>query len=334
VVEAAATPRVTAAALDQIGSEWQALARDVACAVPFDFPAWHRVWWSHFSAGRTPVYLGAHDGDALVAIAPLMQDGDTLTLAGDPEICDYTSFPLGADGARVLPELLAAIDRLPWHTFHLWGLPEDASALAAVQEWAVERGYDAELDFEAVCPRVDLPGDWETYLASLKKKDRHELRRKLRRFADLGADTGIRTLRSRAEIEPALAVFFHLHRVSRHDKSEFMTAEMEGFFREMVLALADDGIARLYLVEVDRTPVAALIGFVPGDELLLYNSGYDPAYAHASVGLVSKALTLRAAIDEGLRVFDFLRGAEPYKYDLGASDRIVRQLWVRRHDLA
>jgi CelD/BcsL family acetyltransferase involved in cellulose biosynthesis len=65
---------------------------------------------------------------------------------------------------------------------------------------------------------------------------------------------------------------------------------------------------------------------------LLYNSGYDPAFSQASVGIVSKAMALQSAIADGARAFDFLRGAEPYKYDLGGRDRIVRQMWVRRND--
>jgi CelD/BcsL family acetyltransferase involved in cellulose biosynthesis len=109
-----------------------------------------------------------------------------------------------------------------------------------------------------------------------------------------------------------------------------MTPRMEDFFREMAVALATQGHARLYEVTADGRSVAALLAFVSGDELLLYNSGYDPEYAHASVGLVSKAMAMQRSVEDGLTVFDFLRGAEPYKYDLGGQDRIVRQLWVRR----
>jgi CelD/BcsL family acetyltransferase involved in cellulose biosynthesis len=109
-----------------------------------------------------------------------------------------------------------------------------------------------------------------------------------------------------------------------------MTAEMEAFFRAMACGLAAEGIVRLFQVDIDGAAVASLLTFTGGDELLLYNSGYDPAFAPASVGIVSKALTIQAAIADGLSTFDFLRGAEPYKYDLGAADRIVRQVWITR----
>lgn len=322
------TLTVTLEPFDQLEQDWTALAGRLPRPLPFHSPVWHRAWWSHFGDGRSPLYVAVREDGALAGVLPLMRAGDTLALAGDPEICDYTDIPVAA---ALLPGVLDALEPLPWRTLHLWGLPEESPALAATCAWAESRGHAVEVDFEAVCPRVPLAGDWDAYLASLSKKDRHELKRKMRRFQEAGADVGIRALSTPDEIDAALPAFFHLHRVSRHDKAQFMTPRMEAFFRDMAVGLAHEGLVRLYLVEVDAQPAAALIAFRSGDELLLYNSGYDPAFAHASVGIVSKALALQSAIADGLCTFDFLRGAEPYKYDLGGTDRIVRQLWVRRN---
>lgn len=317
--------------LEQVVEEWAMLARALPRPLPFDHPAWHIAWWSHFGGDRIPLYLALRDGGRLRGIVPLMRDGETLAVATDPNLCDYTAFPIMAEAPDgVLAEVFAAVDALPWRTFHIWGLPEEAAALMAAIRWGEARGYGTEMDFEAVCPRIALPGDWEAYLACLSKKDRHELRRKMRRFASAGSEVGVQVFCTPAEVDAALGAFFHLHRISRHTKAEFMTPAMEAFFRDMALGLAAEGIVRLFQVELDARPVASLLAFVSGDELLLYNSGYDPSYAHASVGLVSKALTLQHAIADGLRTYDFLRGAEPYKYDLGATDRIVRQVWIRR----
>ena len=327
------TLTVAPESLAQLEPEWTALLRRLPRPLPFHAPAWHRAWWAHFGDGRTPLYLAVRDGEELVGVVPLMRDGETLALAGDPEICDYTDLPVTAENpAAILPPVLEALESLPWRTFHAWGLPEESAALGLVRAWGEARGYEVEMDFEAVCPRVPLAADWESYLAGLNKKDRHELRRKMRRFQEAGAEVRLRVLCSPAEVEDALPVFFHLHRVSRHDKAEFMTPQMEAFFRDAAVGLAEQGLSRLYLIEVNGGAAAALVAFESGDELLLYNSGYDPAFAHASVGIVSKAMALQAAIGESLTTFDFLRGAEPYKYDLGATDRIVRQIWVRRND--
>ena len=77
-------------------------------------------------------------------------------------------------------------------------------------------------------------------------------------------------------------------------------------------------------------PAAAVLCFDAGSCLYLYNSGYDPSLAGLSVGLVSKAQCVVWAIENRKQCLDFLRGNEPYKYDLGAVDRQIFTITVRR----
>ncbi len=62
---------------------------------------------------------------------------------------------------------------------------------------------------------------------------------------------------------------------------------------------------------------------------MLYNSGFDPQVREASPGLVLIAHCIEDAIRLGLREYDFLRGRERYKYDLGGRDRVVYRAVVR-----
>ena len=105
---------------------------------------------------------------------------------------------------------------------------------------------------------------------------------------------------------------------------------MARFFHRMVPEMAREGLVRLYELELERKPIASVLCFDQGGRFFLYNSGYDPEYAPLSAGLVSKALCLRDAIECGRRCVDTLRGAEAYKYDLGAKDRMVYTCTVRR----
>ena len=68
------------------------------------------------------------------------------------------------------------------------------------------------------------------------------------------------------------------------------------------------------------------LAFEDGVTTYLYNSGYDPAYSHLAVGLISKAHAIRDSIERGLTRFDFLRGEEDYKRRLGGIDREVVSL--------
>jgi CelD/BcsL family acetyltransferase involved in cellulose biosynthesis len=54
--------------------------------------------------------------------------------------------------------------------------------------------------------------------------------------------------------------------------------------------------------------------------MYLYNSGYNPEYESLSVGLLSKVFCIRKSIEEGKRVFEFLKGNEIYKQRLGGKE--------------
>ncbi|MFQ6019797.1 MAG: GNAT family N-acetyltransferase, partial [Dehalococcoidia bacterium] len=184
-------------------------------------------------------------------------------------------------------------------------------------------------EVEDVCPQVPLPAAWEEYVNGLRRKDRHELRRKLRRLTK-DYEVDIQELTAPAEVSGALDDFLRLHTSSRIEKARFMTEPMKRFFRRVVTALAEEGLVRLYFLTLDGVRAAAVLCFDGPRDLLLYNSGYDPAYASLSVGIVSKALTIKEAIAREKDCLDFLRGAEPYKYDLGARDLNVYRMVIQR----
>ncbi|HLZ10115.1 MAG TPA: GNAT family N-acetyltransferase, partial [Chloroflexota bacterium] len=190
------------------------------------------------------------------------------------------------------------------------------------------RGISPELGREDVSPRLDLPGDWESYLLGLSKKDRHELRRKLRRLYSAG-EVVVETVTDRAARATDVTDYLNLHRLGAENKASFMTPAMEEFFRDLVDEFAPRGLLRLYFLTLNGVRVAAVILFDYRGEFLLYNSGYDPAYSHLSVGLLLKAFCIRDAIAEGRRGFDFLQGDEPYKYDLGATDTPIYRMRVK-----
>ena len=79
------------------------------------------------------------------------------------------------------------------------------------------------------------------------------------------------------------------------------------------------GWLRLDLLEIGGTAVAATFGFQLDRSFYLYNSAYEPDFRRLSPGLVLVSELVKRAIDEGRERFDFLRGPERYKYQLGAE---------------
>src|SRR5437867_892779 len=141
---------------------------------------------------------------------------------------------------------------------------------------ALERaGYRVRTERLVTAPRVALAGDFEGLVQGLTKKERHELRRKIRRL-----ETG-RTVTFRfataAEQAAVLDRFVALHRLSHGEKGTFMTAERERFFRDLADALAAPGWLRLGVLRVDGEDAAVLYAFAYEGTLALYNAAYDPA---------------------------------------------------------
>ena len=296
----------------------------------FLHPAWLRTWLSEFGGAVEPLVLTCGDG-SLAGVAPLMRADDRLTFIGDSAICDFMDVlvdPEHADSAYAnLWQQLCAED---WTELELWGLMASSETRQRVKAYAAQQGYGVVEVEEAVSPRLSLPGTWDDYLASLNKKDRHELRRKIRRLFDSGAAVDFEVLSEQADVVAAMDDFLDLHTRSRQDKTDFMTPEMAMFFRRMASALSAEGLIRLFMLRVNGKPAAAVLCFDAGSYLYLYNSGYDPEFSALSVGLVSKALCLRWAIENGMSGIDFLRGDEPYKYDLGAQDQQIYRLRLTR----
>jgi len=85
-------------------------------------------------------------------------------------------------------------------------------------------------------------------------------------------------------------------------------------FHEDVTRLAcARGWLRLFTLSLDDEPVAALYGFCYGRVFYFYQSGFDPAYAKFSTGLVTMGLVIKSALEEGAEEFDMLQGLETYK---------------------
>ena len=99
-----------------------------------------------------------------------------------------------------------------------------------------------------------MPEDWEHYLQSLSKKDRHELRRKFRRMDSSGEEVKLIKYSSPAEVDSNLEQFFILMRQSKEAKHRFLTPDRERFFRSVAGVLANMDVFRLFFLEMGEKP--------------------------------------------------------------------------------
>ena len=314
----------TAAAL------WHRLIEQRDRGSVFLTPQWQETWWDHYGGdSKELLLLAVGDESGPLGLAPMVRDGDTLSFLGSTDLFDYHDFILGqVPPADFYPTLASCLSKQPWRVLRLESIPEESAALQHLPDRFRADGYTVVIEQEDVVPGLPLPASWDHFLSGLRKKDRHELRRKLRRLDDVGA---YRLVHATPEsLEEDLDLFLDLMRESSDEKRDFMVPQREAFLRAVASRMQEAGYLRLSFLELDGQRVAGVICFDYAGSRFLYNSGYRVSFRRYSVGLMLKALCLQEAIESGLTYFDFLRGAEPYKYHLGAQNRGLYRMVVQR----
>ncbi len=292
---------------------------------------WQKIYWETMgSADEDLLLFTFSEDDDVIGIAPLVRKDGVITFLGSTDLWDNHDFIVkkGKEGI-FLGEFLEYLEQEQYTEIRLESVLEDSYTVSLLPSLAVAKGYKVDLVREDCLMGVPLPQTWDEYLTTLRKKDRHELRRKLRRL-DGEENVNITRLKQASEINESIGTFLHLMAESREDKSEFLTPEREKFFRSVSVELAQRGVLQLFFLEIDGVRTAATFCFDYNNVRYLYNSGYDLRYASLGTGFLLKALCLQGAICEGKSYFDLLRGAEPYKSHLGASSKELYRVSILR----
>ena len=256
----------------------------------------------------------------LLGLAPLQKKNNRVSFIGNTDVCDYLDFIVAAGKETEFFEIL--FDYLAQENtkyLDLGLLRPDSTVLLNLLKVAQSQGCRVTTKSEDIALELDLPVTWDEYLGQLKGKQRHEVKRKLRRLDEAG-DVKVRVATDTDDIRKQLPTFFELFNLSSEEKATFLTDQMRSFFRKLAMTMADAGLLRLYVLELNTSPVAMSLCFDFNNTLYLYNSGFDPRYRALSVGLLCKVLSIKDAIERGRRKYDFLKGSEVYKYRLGGQE--------------
>jgi CelD/BcsL family acetyltransferase involved in cellulose biosynthesis len=283
-------------------------------------PEWLRVWWDAFGGAADLSILSVRDQENVIGLAPLQIKGDSASFIGSTDVCDYLDFIVAPGKEGVFFNiLLEHLDRHDIKHLSLGLLRPDSTVLTNLVEVAEYRKCKVSTTPRDVALDLQLPATWDDYLNMLNGKQRHEIKRKFRRLYE-AADINFRLAESAKEIENELNTFFTLFRARNKEKEAFMTERMASFFQSLANAMVQAKILKFYILELDGEPAAVSMCFDFNSTIHLYNSGFDPRFHSLSVGLLCNVLSIKEAIQNGRRKYDFLKGAETYKYRLGGRE--------------
>lgn len=313
--------------------DWNALLAESVTHVPFLRYEYLHNWWQTRGGGEwdqhaTLMIVTAHDADRLVGIAPLFRatynSKSSLLFLGSIEISDYLDFIVRAnDLPAFIPGLLNFLsgeDKL-----ELFNFLGSSPSIKQLQESATAAGWHFSQETTNHAPIINLPGDWEAYLASLDKKQRHEVRRKIRRLEGAEVPTRWYFVENEETLQEAIDQFLRLM-AQDPEKEAFLTEEMVTAMTGSIEQAFKHGYLQLAFLEIDGQKAAAYYNFDYDNQLWIYNSGIDRQFMSYSPGWVLLGYLLHWANENGRKSFDFMRGDEDYKYKFGAEDRFVQHV--------
>lgn len=327
-----------------LAGEWNDLLAESTAHLPFLRHEYLSAWVQTRGGGEWPelqvAVVTARSGGRLTGVAPLFwTPGEPgapgrLMLLGSVEVSDYLDvLARPADLQPFLDGLLPFLtfcNLPPWSTLDLYNLLEGSPTLPAFQSAATRMGWDYRTECLQHSPYVPLPGDWETYLASIDKKQRHEIRRKMRRLEESGTPHCWYIASDPAVLDDEIEAFLGLM-AQDPEKAAFLTPAMRQHMRLTMRCAFEQGCLHLAFLEINGGKAAAYLSFDYLNRLWVYNSGLDRAYMEFSPGWVLLGNLLQWANERHVAEFDFMRGDEEYKYRFGAVDRfVVRAVAERR----
>ncbi len=311
---------VTEESFTSLSSYWTGSGHNLSWGSIFVLPAWLRVWWQAFGSGAELYLRAVRQRETIIGIAPMSIKGKTASIIGSADVCDYADFIVAPGMERdFFAVLLDDLQQKGIARLDLGLLRPDSTVLTGLVPVARERKYDVSCNQADISMELNLPSTWDEYLASLVPKQRHEVKRKLRRLEGAG-NVDYRCVQVGPDVKDFMDAFLKLFSMSWEEKASFMTARMESFFRSLAEAMAEIGLLRVGILEMDTSPMAMIMGFDYNDTMYLYNSVYDPDYSYLSVGVLSKVLCIKESIQRGKKKWDFLKGSEPYKYHIGGRE--------------
>jgi CelD/BcsL family acetyltransferase involved in cellulose biosynthesis len=175
------------------------------------------------------------------------------------------------------------------------------------------------LEYSCAAHYLSLKRDWPQLYAQLRSaKSRRRVREKSRKLAKSGRVV-FRRVRGHAQITQNIRTAL-TWKQNQLDRRGSRNPFANGRYEHLLLRLAKDGgahdLLRVYVLEIDRKPLAVTVALIKGDTFNLFIPAFDDvAHRNCSPGTIMLINLMELAARAGLATFDFSMGDERYKFD-------------------
>jgi CelD/BcsL family acetyltransferase involved in cellulose biosynthesis len=331
-------------ALEALSPEWAELDAAMSPRTPFSSPTWNVLWWHHFAERRTTVrdeffVHVARDrrNGRLVAIFPLLRarrPGRGVAAVRSVQFFGTDANLTEMRGVVCRPEherpaltalalyLYSRPGELDW--FHCHGVREDSM-------WdGIARGRAVLKERKIPDYYLELPETWEALKSGLPRNIKESLRKCYNSLKRDGHAFTFRVVEKPEEAAGAIDRFLALHSARAQATGTTQHADVfsgekpRAFLHECARQMAVEGKLRVFQLDIAGSIVATRVGFLLGDQLYLYFSGYDEAWGKYSVMTTTVAEAIKWAIEQRLRIVNLSPGADVSKQRWAPKEQTFR----------
>jgi CelD/BcsL family acetyltransferase involved in cellulose biosynthesis len=311
---------------------WNQLLQNSGANTVFLTFEWLCTWWCHFGTGKQLLIVAAKDGERVVGLAPLMiapREGfRQLTMIGGNTV-EYKDFIISNDTDRefVIGALVHSISRQKgWDCFKMDGFREDSSNFLPLKAVLARSKVSAPQWRETdVSPYVAIHQPWESYWAGIKRDNRAQIERTMRRLTRENGPVTYHQPKNLEEVDHYMEELIKLHLARRkgvkQTYSVFENPAMVSFYKDLARQLYAQEWLSMPVCMVNGEIVAILFGFEYAGRFFAYMAGLDQSCSKYGVGKSMHTCLIKGAFARGLKEYDFLMGNEPYKFDFNPTIR-------------
>ena len=268
----------------------------------------------------------ATDGEKLVGIAPFRKTrkrlagnfGYTIIEPVTNGNTDYTGIILAEQETCCINEFLAYLfKQKDWDLLSLPDLPQASRTIELIKNthtrlpgFSIKKGW--------LCPYMAIPDSKEKLMENLNSKFRRELQRRLRKLERERGRVEFKHHYELGSFEETMSILFNLHRKRWQSKGEpggYTGQKERNIVMQTSKFFAQKGWLELHFLTVNSKPVAAELDVEYGGKLYGQISGFDPAYSKYSLGNILFLKILEECVEKGISEYDFMQGAETYKFE-------------------
>lgn len=318
-------------------SGWNLLAR----YNPMMGMDWLLAWWHQYGLASKLHIVAVADGDQLLGALPcyLQQTlfGKQLRFLGAGAVCSDYLGPIvdGSHAAEVHDAILthlrksAEVGELRGiESLHFEGVSGDDAWLKHLAAFATNAGFSLRTQTLAHTWTLDLPSTWDELHQSQRG---HSVHRKAKKCISRlqSKELCVRQITDAAHLNEAMGHLVRLHQARREsvgDDGCFADPRFKYFLLEALHGMLTDRTACFVLCEAEEQVIAVQLLLLGSDTVFMYQSGVDPKFMSLEPGHALVTGSLLYSISNGYKVYDFLRGDEPYKAFWGARPRQLQQI--------